>query len=407
MTRSLRRVVHVADPEEAGPCTLRLVRLVQTLLPDIEHAVVVVGHGAHRRLAERCGLQVRTVIPAPAGWTGAFAGRVAARIAALADPEPGVGGEVDGQSVVVAWGGRALRVGEAIAPRAAGAVAWLGSREEVDRTDRWASGLPLLCASGPAMCETGGCRACPVETTAELLEPAVLPAAPESTHPRAALHRRWGCASGELVLGLLNEPVEFADARLACYAAAIACVGGRRCRVVLHPLARGAERWMAWSHATGLNGAVVLDPELAEPWRVAAGLDAVLVAGITRVDGARPGGVGRCLAASPLPALEAMAAGVPVITEQWELLPQAVRQLGNAQCLAVPPDDRVAIARLILRLHDDPTWREGVAESGRRAALGGCEAARFATHLRAVLEGVVARRGVGLQSARNAAAESW
>ena len=65
-----------------------------------------------------------------------------------------------------------------------------------------------------------------------------------------------------------------------------------------------------------------------------------------------------------LPALEAMACGTPVIASNTTSLPEVVGDAG----LLVPPHDREAIGRSMVRLASDSTLREDLADKGLRRA---------------------------------------
>lgn len=68
-----------------------------------------------------------------------------------------------------------------------------------------------------------------------------------------------------------------------------------------------------------------------------------------------------------LPAVEAMASGVPVVATTAGALPEVVGPHGHA-ALHVPPGDAGALAVAIGRVLDDPTLRASLGESGRARA---------------------------------------
>lgn len=69
-----------------------------------------------------------------------------------------------------------------------------------------------------------------------------------------------------------------------------------------------------------------------------------------------------------LPAVEAMACGVPVVATTGGALPEVVGSDGETGLL-VPPDDPGALAGAIGRLLDDPALRQRVGAAGRRRVL--------------------------------------
>ncbi len=70
-----------------------------------------------------------------------------------------------------------------------------------------------------------------------------------------------------------------------------------------------------------------------------------------------------------LPAVEAMACGVPVVTTTGGALPEVVGRNGETAVL-VPPDDPGALATAIARLLDDPGARARLGAAGRARVLG-------------------------------------
>ena len=69
-----------------------------------------------------------------------------------------------------------------------------------------------------------------------------------------------------------------------------------------------------------------------------------------------------------LPAVEAMACGVPVVTTTGGALPEVVGHDGETAVL-VPPDDPLALAAAIGRLLDDPATRARLGAAGRSRVL--------------------------------------
>jgi hypothetical protein len=181
---------------------------------------------------------------------------------------------------------------------------------------------------------------------------------------RARLRARWGASPEECVVALAADPPERGDSRLASYASAIACVTGRRYRLLLHPQAHAAVRWSRWARSTGLMGAVSAEPLTAEPWRIAAGVDVALSAAEAREPDGSLDMASRRAAHGVLPLLEYMARGVPVIAERTPAASEVIED--GRSGLLVPPDDRVAVAKALLAVRDDEALRSTLIDGGRR-----------------------------------------
>jgi glycosyltransferase involved in cell wall biosynthesis len=69
-----------------------------------------------------------------------------------------------------------------------------------------------------------------------------------------------------------------------------------------------------------------------------------------------------------LPAIEAMAAGVPVVATTGGAIPEVVGSDGTTAAL-VPPGDAGALASRINELLDDPARRDAIGLAGRARAV--------------------------------------
>ncbi|NNM25595.1 MAG: glycosyltransferase, partial [Phycisphaerales bacterium] len=189
---------------------------------------------------------------------------------------------------------------------------------------------------------------------------------PESTPlgDRAALRAEWGVDDRSFVVGMLSEPLRWADARLAADVVLQVAATGRDVRLLVHHAATrkaDAERWLA---GLGQRRLLIEDDASAEPWQVARGLDAALLVGgeLNALDLSAAGspfavltGGGRRMLPLPsaLPLLWAMVAGVPVIADASDVATDVIVE--GESGLLITPKDRNAAADRIMRLYDDPT----------------------------------------------------
>ena len=329
------RILHLIDPASpgGGPCTLRLAAELLARLPGAHHDVVIIGNSGHLELARGCGL-------APLG-----------RLApALNRPALGRGGfRRLLRSYERAWG-----VYDVI-------HAWTCSAARV---------LP------------GGAN-----VVVESVGPAVDGHA-VNLDERALLRARWGADGTTFVVALLGEPAARADGPFAVDTAVRVALTSRALKIVCHHSAmlwRGLRRWLGRLEVENL---VVADDEVAEPWRVVAGLDAALYAARPqRRPAARPlfaareagpprwlawaletlpGGAGLDEEQQPgvAPLVWAMAAGVPVIAQSTDDTRNLVRHDDNGLLFA--GGDINGASAALVALHDD-------AERARRLGAAGRE----------------------------------
>lgn len=124
--------------------------------------------------------------------------------------------------------------------------------------------------------------------------------------------------------------------------------------------------------------------------RVLAGATAVVLPSVTAGDGQMEG--------IPVALMEAMAAGVPVISTRLSGIPELVRDGEGG--LLVPERDPEALAAAMERLAGDPALRARLAEGGRRAVEADFDRARNVGRLLDLLNGAsAASRGASARGA--------
>lgn len=120
---------------------------------------------------------------------------------------------------------------------------------------------------------------------------------------RTELRRRWGAAEGSLVVGLLPAGDDEGDAMSALDVVGRAHLAGVDARLVLHPRTGGAAAMQVFARSSGLRDRVRFEPEMADPSRLAAGIDVWLSWPDASNDGTSlhptvVGGLGACLLAA-------------------------------------------------------------------------------------------------------------
>jgi glycosyltransferase involved in cell wall biosynthesis len=358
------RILHLIDPHSpgGGACTLRLLAEPLQRLRSLEQDVIVIGSRWHADLARRCGVEPIGQLAPPASQPAlarrALARAIRAREAAL--------GPYD---VIHAWTASTAALAVMAAPNrrrlatlAVGPLTGPAAQLFLFLTEQ--HHVPSLAASSAVYREY---RSLGVDRRSiSVLPPAVNPESSPG-EDRAALRRRWGIddsVSSTFVVGLLSEPVNWADARMAVNAVVRAAVTGRDFRLLVHHSAPRRIEAQRWAAKLGYRNLLIVDDEVAEPWRIVSGLDAALLIGgelnSMNLSGAGSPfsvltGGGRRLRPMPgvMPLLWAMSAGVPVIAEASDAVKDIVHD-GQSGLLVSQYDLNTASDRLI-RLYDDPT----------------------------------------------------
>lgn len=390
------RVLHLIDARspESGRCTLRLAADAVAARSAARDEVLVVGGGDEEAAARRCGLEVRGRIGAPLGHAALSSGALRAYLSSSAR----AGRSPD---LVHAWS-----LGAAVLATAAARGGPIVASAVNDPSESWSR--PLLRV---VVRRLGRCGAMVLATSEALRSALVAAGLPERrasvlapcvdaravrAGARDPLRRRWGLGEGTFAVGLLVEPVVQGDAWAVADAIGRLALAGRDTRLVVAPGASGGRFVRSWFGPLRLGGLIVVEGRAAEPWSIVEALDAGVVAtgGRARrgwnLTGKGPPSPG------VLPALWAMAGGVPVVAEACAATgPIAPACVGGP----FPAGDVNAIARRLLRLMDEPRLAESARSAGRALVEE-----RFGPQ--AFREGLAAAYGRACSGSRSCAAAS-
>lgn len=406
------RALHLIDPATpgGGACTLQLLAEVVTRTRSIEHEVILIGSVAHRALAERCGVQpIGHLCPprfVPTGGRRALRRLIEQRERAL--------GRYD---LIHAWDAHAAMLATLAAPHRK-RLAWINVGPVNNFHTQLLNYLlehhpmPILTASSAVYREY---RSMGINATAlDVLPPAVhvpdgeTPDRPQPVYmcDRMTLRERWGVDETTFVVGLLSEPVNWADARHALNAVMRLALTGRDVRLLLHHTATGRIEALSTARQLGCDDVLIVDDEVAEPWRIVNGLDAsLLIGGDLNVMNLRDAGSpfsllfggGRRVRPMPgvMPLLWSMSAGVPVVAEASD----AVRDIVDDQIsgLLVKQNDVNAAVDRLMRLYDDPTVGGRIGSAGKLLVQNRFHISSFCVRLRAVYEQIARNRPIHVE----------
>ncbi len=365
------RLLHLIDPDpcEAGACVLGLAADAVARLDHHRHDVLIIGDTSRMMLAARCGLR-------PLGGIPAALGRAALARRGLS---------------------RFLHADEAANGRYDLIHAWTMTAAVVAATARpWHTIIagPLTSPPGPSVSKRAIMRinrsavrvlvATPAlqrDWTAlgadQLLLTALAPGVDRQhlgPEDRAMLRSRWSADQTTFVVGLVGEPACCVDGQTAVMAGVRIIYTGRSVKLLAHH-STGLRREAAnWAERVGLGDLLVVEDDLAQPWTVAPGLDAALLVGC------RPRSAPACH--SPcglLPALWAMAAGTPIIADATQPIADLLEDERSG--LMVQRGDVNAIARNILRLHDDAALSNRLSQAAQQLVTTRFDAETFAQSL--------------------------
>jgi hypothetical protein len=353
-----------------GGCTLALLAEPLHRIRSVRQDALIFGTAKHMNLARRCGVR-------PAGrFSGAHLVPTSGTRALrrwVAESEQ-VGGKYD---VVHAWTARMAalashalperrRVGTlSVGPVIGGADAvlgWLLRRHP----------MPLFATSSAVQREYLSMGIDADEVT--FMPPAVNPQSVEAVD-RQTLRRRWRVEPKELVIALLSEPISWADARFAVHIAMRVFASDRRVRVLMHPQAWRRNEAELWDRQMTGGHLVIMEDELAEPWRIMRGADVALMLGSPSnvlLTGEEPStyrplwGGWRRQRPMPgvMPVLWAMAAGVPVISETSHAVADVIEDGVNG--LLVNQHEDNAVCDRLARIYDDRTIANRIGAEGRK-----------------------------------------
>lgn len=365
------RILHLIGPGSpgGGAATLHLLEEVTSRLRSARHDVLILGHRHHRDLAERCGVRTIGELSSPQFFPRS--GRRALRT--LLQVRAAAGIHYD---LIHTWTARATLLAAVTAPETrrlatlfVGPVSNFETRLLTAALEKHPA--PIL-NPVPAVQHEYHSLGLP-RRLLSLLPPGVNPDAVEFAS-RESVRQRWEIDDDEFAIGLLSEPLNWADARQAAAMLSRLAHTGRRVRLIMHHRAARRGEGDRWLRQLGLDHLVVVDDELAEPWRAVNGLDAAITIGdeADELDLSESGspfavltGGGRRLRPLPsvLPLLWAMAAGLPIVAPNCTSIAAIARE--GEQGLFVPPGDVNAVCDRLSRLYDDETLRHRIGAAAR------------------------------------------
>ena len=365
------RILHLIDPDacEAGACVLGLAADAVARLDHHRHDVLIIGDTSRMMLAARCGLRPLGGIPAALGRT-ALARRGLGRFIRAVET---VNGPYD---LIHAWTMPAAVVAAAARPWHTIIAGPLTSppgpsvsKRAIMRINRCA--VRVLVATPQLHRAWTAAGIDPLLVTVQLPGVDRQRVAPED---RAMLRSRWGADETTFVVGLVGEPQPRVDTQTAVMAAVRVIHTGRAVKLIVHHAAAmrlGATRWV---DQLGIGDLLVVEDDLAQPWTVAPGLDAALV--VSRSPRATPLRRSPCTLLAPL---WMMAAGVPIIAGSNQTVADLLEDERSG--LLVQPGEVNAIARSVLRLHDDAALSKRLSQAAQQLVTSRFDAATFAKSL--------------------------
>lgn len=384
-------VLHLVDPGAVGGDAMTL-RFVADVLREgnRKDCVVVLGHRAHARLAQRCGLCVDALIPVPR--------RTRFR------PTPGARRVIDAMArvhgpfvIVHAWSMRSEAFAARILPDKPCVISTMvGPQLERTFTERMAVHIAPAVLVRTAQLRffvphDGVSRELSAVGVYEDVVWNVQPGvdmsllSPPRTPAREALRKQWGVSDDCLLVGLISQPIAWGNARAAASIVTLPVTANRDVKLLVHPDAERLQAAHEWARPLGFEDCLVQESDLEEPWRVMAGLDVALWLGNDRtrfeampIDKPRLK-FGEQPLPGVLPILWAMAAGLPVIAERCAATEALIRD-GETGML-IEPRDVPEGARHAIELIDHSERRRSLGKAAQREIESHFTIAHAATRL--------------------------
>ncbi len=367
------RILHLIDPDprEAGACVLGLAADVLARLDHHRHDVLIIGDTSRLMLAACCGLRPLGGIPATLGRT-ALAKRGLARFLHADEIVNG------GYDLIHAWTMPAAVVAASARPWQTIIAGPLTSppgpsmsKRAIMRINRCA--VRVLVATPQLHRDWITVGVDPLLCTSQIPGAGVdrQRVAPED---RAMFRGRWGVDETTFVVGLVGEPQLRVDTQTAVTAAVRVIHTGRAVKLIVHHAAGLRLAATRWVDPLGIGDLLVIEDDLAQPWTVAPGLDAALV--VSRSPRATPFRHAPCGLLAPL---WMMAASVPIIAGSNQTVADLLEHERSG--LLVQPGDVNAIARGILRLHDDAALSKRLSQAAQELVNSQFDPTTFAQSL--------------------------
>lgn len=370
------RILHLVDPAApgSGPCMVRLLAVTMNGLPDHEHHLLMMGTRADVGILRRCGVSPVGRISVPGPWLGAS--RRALWRSMRAQEE-----QVGRYHVVHAWSERAGLLAASAARRGSTlvttAVAPVGRWQShlVNRAVR--TGRMDVSVIGPAQARAWS-NVIDAMGPGDSVRPGVRTTAPEARGDRFGRD----ISDAPLVIALISDPPRLADARRAAAVLTRLAVTGRRAVLLVHPQAArlaDARRWMRHIGDAARMAQMITDAEVGDPGHVTRAVDVALHLPVQHL---APSGT------SLLPVLEAMAAGIPVVTAADDNL--ADLPTGEGLQRLKGPNDVDAAASLLMRLYDDSHRLQQCGAAARASVAESCSPSEWCHRLAARYERIAA-----------------
>lgn len=369
------RVLHIvdpgvfADPGAGGPCTLRQAADLIASLPQFEHDVLVLGTREDALLAQTCGLGVHAAVCPPRLLP--LGGRSAAKRSIGA-----IQRQRGTHDVVHGWTPRAAMYGSILLPHLprvcslhAGAVSGFSARALRMLLSRHQTRVIAANDAVTTQCHAAGLAA---ERMSVNVPGVDIKAA--GAVDRVAVRERWGADDDTFVVGALCEPASASDARIAVRVISTLRLTGRKVAMVMHPAAtrRADAKW--WAKRVRKENLLIFDELAAQPWKIAAGLDAAWI--IAAIEGSTVD------PPSCLPMWWAMAAGLPVVVEDAAPAAQVIEEAASG--LLAPPGVIPTILDRLTRLYDDRDWARRMGEAAQACAQQHAGIERYASDVAAL-----------------------